>query len=875
MQTRLRPSWKRFRGWGLRRRSPRPGSLRPTVVIGVGNFGRRALLELRCRFLDHFGDLNKIPLLQFLYVDPDPEAVQAALRGTPDVAFSRNEVYHLPLQPVGNYRRRMLDYLCEWLPREKLYAMPRSLQAQGSRALGRLAFVDNHLRLLARVRREVQRASHPDSLYQSVSQTGLALRDNVPRIYVIAAAGGGSSGFLVDLGYGLRRLLQQLRYPEAEATLFLFCGATTDPATPRAEQANVYATLTELNHFDDPTIPFSAQYGVDGARLVDQGQAFSSTYLLQLDHRSPEALRDAVAHLGSYLFHELTTPLGLRLHRCRQLPAPAGATTFRSFGTYAVWFPRGLLLRLAARRACRQLMEEWQAEGEPTAQAEVEAACARVLADVQLRPEALCVHFEEAACPSLGGTPAEALTSLLAKLEEQCAQSVALDDPGNWAHQALLRVRELVAAGNANEASGPAHESAVMEWRKSRLSRALTTAAEQAAREWDVRLASVAFALMEHPGRRVAAAEAALQHFVQFCEASGAASRAHRDQQALRTQQAGQQLERALDACRTGGEGGWGLPALLLFGNRSRRLLRVFMDHLAAFARQGLAEEVLAAVPLFFQVLSARLGDRLRELTFCRQRLHHLQANLDMQLEDVNDLASTHLGVGVTPSHSPIPSADSFWESIRQSATIRVVLPEGETDLEYAAAQFSAILSPAHQMQLDQVLQDRVLAELGGLHAACAGSADLVRTVAMPLVNQAASFLGEQLPATDVAQFELAAAAKLEGDMTAQILQYLDRAAPLVMGNDPAQQFPFLLVPASTAGKSLGEAAQQAIKGLQVVRVPGQAHLMFAREQGYLSADELQSLVRPCQAAYEEAIVVPQASPHARFDIVDWVPLDP
>ena len=65
------------------------------------------------------------------------------------------EVHHLPLQPVGNYRRRSLEYLSEWLPREKLYAMPRSLQTQGSRALGRLAFVDNQARLMARFKREI------------------------------------------------------------------------------------------------------------------------------------------------------------------------------------------------------------------------------------------------------------------------------------------------------------------------------------------------------------------------------------------------------------------------------------------------------------------------------------------------------------------------------------------------------------------------------------------------------------------------------------------------------------------------------------------------------------------------------------------------
>src|SRR5207244_1833686 len=160
-------------------------------------------------------------------------------------------------------------------------------------------------------RREIQEATNPDVLYQSVTQTGLALRDSTPRVYVIAAAGGGSSGLLTDLGYALRRMLAQLRHPDAEVTALLLCGAPADPATPKTEQANVYATLTELNHFSDLSVSFTAQYGVDGQRIVDQGTPFGSTYLLPLAHRSPEGLDATVAHLGSYLFHELTTPLGL------------------------------------------------------------------------------------------------------------------------------------------------------------------------------------------------------------------------------------------------------------------------------------------------------------------------------------------------------------------------------------------------------------------------------------------------------------------------------------------------------------------------------------------------------------------------------------
>ncbi len=121
--------------------------------------------------------------------------------------------------------------------------------------------------------------------------------------------------------------------------------------------ANLYATLTEVYHFSDPAVPFTAQYGSDGPRLVDEGAAYDSTYLVTLTHRTPEARRDAMAHLGSYLFHELTTPLGTRLERTR---ISRGVLPFRSFGTYGVWFPRGLLLHLAARGACQRVLEQWQ-----------------------------------------------------------------------------------------------------------------------------------------------------------------------------------------------------------------------------------------------------------------------------------------------------------------------------------------------------------------------------------------------------------------------------------------------------------------------------------------------------------------------------------
>jgi hypothetical protein len=861
---------------GMTVAQPESGALRPTVLIGVGSFGRRILRELRCRFFDRLGDVRRIPLIRFLYVDTDEGAIQEATLGTPEVALARSETYHLPLQGVTYYRRRQLEHLSEWLPREKLYAIPRSGHTQGSRALGRLAFVDNHLRFLARVRREVQDACHPDGLYQSVTQTGLALRDNIPQVYVIAAAGGGSSGLLADFGYGLRRQLQQMRLNEAEVILFLFCGAPDDPATPAAEQANVYATLTELNHFADPSIPFAAQYGVDGQRLVDQGSPFQCTYLLQLQHRTPEAMRDCLAHLGSYLFHELTTPLGLRLSRERLLSPDSGSTPFRSLGTYSVWFPRGLLLRFAAREVCRQLIDKWQAPGEPTAQVEIEAACARVLAEPELRPEAMAVTIEDAAKAGLGGNPAAVITNLLAALEEQAIQSFAIEDRGAWENQAMTRVLELVGTGVGANVNGTSLGQDLGEYRKSKISRALAAAAEKIAIEWDERLAACAYSLMEHPGRRIAAAESALSRFTDWCQDQCGLYQTRLNDQAARTESSWRQLEAAMQSSLAEAEGGsWGLSSLLSFGNRSRRILRVFMDHLSAFARQCLAEELLAAAQKCFNSLRGRLAERIRELTFCRQRLCHLAERLEAPPEEAMDFCGPLSARNGNGDCTPPPSTESYWDSIRQSATVHVVLPNGAEDLEEAAHQFAQTVGPELLNQLDQALQDRVLESLGGLHAACANSNDLARSLALPLLDQAAAFLGEHLPVTDVAEVELALSSEADHDIPMQVKECLARAQPLVSARLNQRQTSYLLLPASNAGKALGEAAVGAEPLLHLVRVPGQAHLMFCREQSYLSAEDLQILVGPCRAAYEETASVPQASAHSRFDILDWMPLDP
>jgi hypothetical protein len=94
-------------------------------------------------------------------------------------------------------------------------------------------------------------------------------------------------------------------------------------------------------------------------------------------------------------------------------------------------------------------------------------------------------------------------------------------------------------------------------------------------------------------------------------------------------------------------------------------------------------------------------------------------------------------------------------------------------------------------------------------------------------------------------------------------------------GRGPSPQHSFLLIPASEAGKAFGEQARLVRPDLLLVNVPGQADLMFCREQLTISAEEMDRLLHECRAAYLDLASVPLTSPHARFDIQDWTPLDP
>jgi hypothetical protein len=825
------------------------GVLRPTILVGVGSFGRRALQEIRCRLTDRVGDVVSAPCFRFLYVDCDPEAVAKATGAPPDVALAPDEVFPVPLQPVTQYRRRQLEQILDWLPREKLYAIPRNLQAGGSRALGRLAFCDNYLRFVTRLRRELQVAAHPESLAQSSDQTGLTVRGNTPQVFVFASAAGGSGGMLLDLGFAVRRVLARMTAADAPAAAFVYAGAPEDPNSPDSELANVYAAVTELNHYSDPDVSFVAHYGgPEGPKVEGRGLPFTSTYLLPIRERTRGAFHDCISHLAGYVAHELTTPLGAALEHARARSAGFDRGPFRSFGTYGVWFPRGLLLRSAAQKICLGLLREWKSESEPADGSAVQEAVARAVGDPRLRAESVRRQVEEAAVRGPEGGPADQVERWLAGLEGQLTATTRRLDAGAWSRAVWEQARDLVGTRPTGE-----QDSTV---RRSRNSKTLEEAVRRVAEMWGNEFAEVVRPLEEIPGRRLGAVGAALRRLAAACTEWAAEADARTQKVAVQARQAKNDVQAAHDVCQAGS------GVFSFFGGRTGRSMKHFLDQVRAYARVRLQEDLADATARFYRALRARVEEQLRELAYCRTRIDVL----------VQAMESPAANLPVT-SETPGPiSEEALQQTLHPTNTLNVVLPAGDRHIERSAARVVKSMKPQDVMRLEVALQKLVLEPRGGLTALCAVNADMSRTLAAPMVEQTTAFLSDLLPVTDVTEVEAANAQAKRVDLAARIEEYHARAAPPCGAAGEEQAF--VLVPETEAGESFAELVRHAVPSATTISVGGAAtDLMFCREHGNLRDDEVAAMLSACLPAYYAALASPQAAPHARFDVTEWMPL--
>jgi hypothetical protein len=335
---------------------------RPTLFIGIGGTGGKALCQLRRKLRERFGDRTTIQALQMLYIDSNPKSLFEASQRDELSSLDMNQMLAVPLQPSQDYREDSRELL-GWLNRRWLYNIPRSLQTEGIRPLGRLAYVDHAAQVWGRIRSALTAICEPNGVTTSAAVTGLPFVSAAPRVFVVASSTGGTgSGIGLDIAFGLRRLMAELNLQDDQLTLILAHSTDRRGGNRDIALANTYSCLSELRHYC--RFPFH-----DGLRTLAGNSAptepgLPNTYVVHLGDDLVDAQYAAATDsLADFLFRNSVTKAAGYFDVCRRESgnnAPTLEPAVRTFGIRTIGATPAIIASQAADELCRTFVDHWR-----------------------------------------------------------------------------------------------------------------------------------------------------------------------------------------------------------------------------------------------------------------------------------------------------------------------------------------------------------------------------------------------------------------------------------------------------------------------------------------------------------------------------------
>ncbi len=854
----------------------RDGVLVPALVIGLGRLGLCVLRQLRQQIHDRFSSADVLPQVRFLYLDTDPEATNTACRGRPDAALRAGEVLVARLQRPSHYLKgkESGSGIETWLHPKTLYRMPRQQTPCGIRALGRLAFVDNHRTVVRRLEAELGACSRPEALEQAAKDTGLAAGPAVPRVYVVASlAGGTGGGMFLDVAYAARQLLRAQGHDRAEVVGVLLLPSGEADAGRTAELANACAALTELNHYGEPGAVFQARYesGESGPPLhfSEAGPPFGRCLLFSLpDPRGGVAVETpdggpavtpatarVLALVGQALFTELTSPLGRAadLARERQRTVGGARPLYTAAGSYRLVWPRRQMLEQSSRAVCRRLVQRWLSKDAKPLRDGLRGWVQAQWDHFGLSQETLIGRFQQGCQKELKQAPESAFAAIGAAIQAAAPPAGKAGAPEmpplSAVCEAMERLEQLLGVPEECR-KGTRPEPGSTSRPPGQVEQALTATATALREEYDQKLAELVVRLIEDPRSRLAGAEEALRQLTGHVEQ---ALRNHEDLARELTQRAidaYQRIQEVLESPEASSPaGGWKTPFTRRPASVPPAAAARLLELLRAYPKYRYQSLVLQHVSGLYLALRGQLSDQLREVDFLRARLGEL---LEM-------------------FRPPEAAAQ------RAGGAVRHLLPAGCRTVEEAVAQIDEGVTPDRLLDLDQKVQVVLRKQFRALVQVCMTSTSVLKTLAPAMLQEARAFLEPALASADVAEQYLEQFAETaEGSATEALQRDLKevhaKAAPELRGLASPNELFILSVPPGSGGKEFRELARQALGVPRLTDALSPDEIIFYREYQLSSLAELEPLGPAAQEAYQKVLAQEYLTPHTRIDVAAWRP---
>jgi hypothetical protein len=844
---------------GVRRETFGTGVLRPALVVGLGRIGLAILQQLRGELHEQFGHPDNLPNVRLLYLDTDPDAIQAATQGKADALLPR-EVLLTRLGRPSQYlkqREGKLPYET-WLDPKVVYRIPRQRNHAGARALGRLALVDNQYTILQRLENSLAVCTADETLEHAAKQTGLEKLTSLPRVYIVGSlAGTTGSGMFIDLAYVLRQLLRDEGHKNSEMVgMFLLPRATRE--AHGAGLANTVAALTELNHFSAPDSVFTARYDsrdqrTAGKVLKENGPPFQQCYLLPLTENKSEQTSPDLIQAGHFLFCNLVTSLGHIADHCRRQAGNGrnlDELSYHTFGSHRIVWPRRQLLERSAGRLCSRLIQHWMSKDSMHFHEEIHQWAQEQWEAQGFRPESLIARHQEVCESILQQAPEKMFASILGPLAEVLTPKTKKKDA-----EVPLKIAPVVQAVDqlekllgVPEETRPQHLKQQANVEASVMETALAGAGETIAAECDQKLAELVVRLFEEPTYRLAGAEEAVRQLSDCVEQALASQEALLRELQERTAAVHQRVHALLESPRpqspTSSTPRWRAP----FTRRASAVQSPnaeFLDLLGSYAKCRYQSLVLSAINSLYVRLRGNLSDQMREIGFCRHRLTELA-----------DLIKERYA----------PEYNSRVED-------QVLVPQNCADLRDFVHRLDAGLTQADVLEFDELIQKLVQRQYRALVQVCMASSHTIRTLAPELVEEATSFLGPRLQGANVAELLLARYAdnpEGQSQLAHDLLNAYDEAAPELVFPAADQEVCIITVPPGPAGDRFRTLAQSLFPKAMLVSSDSSDEILFYRGCQNLDLTDLEQLGSLGQAAYRSGAAQEPSFLHSRADITTW-----
>jgi serine/threonine protein kinase len=320
---------------------------RPTLFVGIGGCGGKVLRSLRRRFEDRLPDPLKM-LAPMLLLDSDHRELSAATFADEAGHLRPEETVAMPLRRSQDYKEDSRKIL-EWLSRRWLFNIPRSLQTEGLRPLGRLAFVDHAQEVTQRLKQTIEKL-HQDA-------TNLQF---LPRIVIVASSCGGTgSGVVTDIAFLARQIIEKLPDSKnAEIFAVLVHGTTRNLQQQELAAANTVATLTELTQFHRPAAVFPGDPACGLVAREAGSGALDAAYLVHAgDDLSAPEMDASADRVAEFLMLDTLTSAGTILEACRLEIGETPGLKLRSFGLHQFGLAHDKLLDNSVNRICHAVID--------------------------------------------------------------------------------------------------------------------------------------------------------------------------------------------------------------------------------------------------------------------------------------------------------------------------------------------------------------------------------------------------------------------------------------------------------------------------------------------------------------------------------------